>query len=227
MRRGFGGGEPEEPKSHDTEVTVGPTMMIGAVAGLILLCSAIFGIGYAVGHRSSDPAMASSFRSGDAQAPIQVSGSTTKPGAAGKVPPQPAAIESVPEPTSADNARQSGSRAAIGTNESVASAQPQVRPALTTQGGAAQTGTSSTSLQVQAALSQVQGWLVQVAAVSHPEDAEVLVGALRKRGYAVTVRREISDNLMHVQVGPFATRNDANAMRQKLLNDGYNAIVEP
>jgi len=29
-----------------------------------------------------------------------------------------------------------------------------------------------------------------------------------------------------VQTGPFANRNDANAMRQKLLNDGYNAIVE-
>jgi len=33
--------------------------------------------------------------------------------------------------------------------------------------------------------------------------------------------------LMHVAVGPFAARADAAAMRQKLLNDGYNAIVQP
>ena len=69
--------------------------------------------------------------------------------------------------------------------------------------------------------------MVQIAAVSHREDAEVLVNALRKHGYAVTARRELSDSLIHVQIGPFANRNDANAMRQKLLSDGYNAIVQP
>ena len=70
-------------------------------------------------------------------------------------------------------------------------------------------------------------WMVQIAAVSHPGDAEVLVSALRRRGYAVAVYRDPVDTLMHVQVGPFASRNDAAAMRQKLLNDGYNAIVQP
>jgi DedD protein len=69
--------------------------------------------------------------------------------------------------------------------------------------------------------------MVQIAAVSHPEDADVLVSALRKKGYAVSVRRDPMDTLMHVHVGPFATHIDAAAMRQKLLNDGYNAIVQP
>jgi cell division septation protein DedD len=68
--------------------------------------------------------------------------------------------------------------------------------------------------------------MVQIAAVTHPEDAEVLVGALRKRGYAVSARRDPADGLLHVQVGPFSSRTDAYAMRQKLLNDGYNAIVQ-
>jgi cell division septation protein DedD len=79
---------------------------------------------------------------------------------------------------------------------------------------------------VQPATTQVQGWMVQIAAVSHADDAAVLVDALRKRGYSVTARREVSDNMIHVQTGPFVSRNDANAMRQKLLNDGYNAIVQ-
>jgi cell division septation protein DedD len=69
--------------------------------------------------------------------------------------------------------------------------------------------------------------MVQIAAVSNPEDAEVLVAALRRRGYAVSARREVADGLIHVRIGPFNNRNDANQWRQKLLNDGYNAILQP
>jgi len=68
--------------------------------------------------------------------------------------------------------------------------------------------------------------MVQIAAVSHQEDADVLVSALRKRGYAVAVRREPADSLIHVRIGPFTTHEEANNWRQKLLNDGYNAIVQ-
>ena len=69
--------------------------------------------------------------------------------------------------------------------------------------------------------------MVQIAAVSHTEDSDVLVSALRKRGYAVTARREAADNLIHVRIGPFTSRDEANRWRQKLMNDGYNAIVQP
>ncbi len=69
--------------------------------------------------------------------------------------------------------------------------------------------------------------MVQVAAVSHAEDADVLVGALRKRGYAVTAQREPADGLIHVRIGPFGTRDEANRMCTKLLDDGYNAMVQP
>jgi len=68
--------------------------------------------------------------------------------------------------------------------------------------------------------------IVQVAAVSHQEDADVLMTALKKRGYTVTIRQEPQDKLLHVQVGPFANKKDAEAMRQRLLADGYNAIVK-
>jgi cell division septation protein DedD len=30
-----------------------------------------------------------------------------------------------------------------------------------------------------------------------------------------------------VRIGPFKTRDEAEIWRQKLLNDGYNAIVQP
>ena len=68
--------------------------------------------------------------------------------------------------------------------------------------------------------------MVQVAAVSDPVDAQVLLDALRKRGFAVKLTRGTTDSLTHVQVGPFASRVDALATRQRLLHDGYNAIVK-
>jgi cell division septation protein DedD len=69
--------------------------------------------------------------------------------------------------------------------------------------------------------------MIQVATVSSQEDADVLVSALRKRGYTATARHDPADNKLHVRIGPFSNRNDANVMSKKLLHDGYNAIVQP
>src|SRR6201999_3812132 len=62
--------------------------------------------------------------------------------------------------------------------------------------------------------------MVQIAAVSRQEDAEVLAGALRKRGFNPTVRPGTSDKFFHVQVGPFTDKPQADAMKQQLLADG-------
>jgi len=69
-------------------------------------------------------------------------------------------------------------------------------------------------------------FMVQVAAVRVPQDAEILVDALKKHGYTAVVRNEPQDQLLHVQLGPFTTRADAMAMRAKLLTDGYNAVLK-
>ncbi|MFZ1083556.1 MAG: SPOR domain-containing protein [Terracidiphilus sp.] len=68
--------------------------------------------------------------------------------------------------------------------------------------------------------------MVQIATVSNHEDADVLVSALHKRGYAVSLSQDDADGQFHVRVGPFANLDEADAMRQKLLNDGYNAVVQ-
>jgi len=68
--------------------------------------------------------------------------------------------------------------------------------------------------------------MVQIAAVSNQEDADVLAGALRKRGYAVTLLRDPYDSLIHVRIGPFSGSSEAEKWREKLLSDGYNAIVQ-
>jgi hypothetical protein len=69
--------------------------------------------------------------------------------------------------------------------------------------------------------------MIQIAIVSNQEDADVLVGALSKRGYTTTVSRDATSGQFHVRIGPFSNRSNAEAMRKKLIYDGYNAIVQP
>jgi cell division septation protein DedD len=68
--------------------------------------------------------------------------------------------------------------------------------------------------------------MVQIAAVSHSEDAFVLVNALRNRGFAATAQH-MPDWLVHVRIGPFTTHEEANRMCTRLLESGYNAMVQP
>ena len=71
------------------------------------------------------------------------------------------------------------------------------------------------------------GYFVQVAAVSREEDAESLVEALKKKQYpAFTANNPSADKFHHVQVGPYADIKDAEAMRARLIADGYNPILK-
>jgi cell division septation protein DedD len=223
----------QEAGSRDTELTLGGGLLLLIGCGLILLCGVCFGIGYAVGHQGAASPVAKAEPA--AQPSLQPGTSAPKPMAAGQSPQSPTLTQQPPAAT--DDSSVEGSASAqssaqvVDASANAASTQAQVKPALQVQthpalpaqAGAAQ---PAPALQVQPAFAQPAGWMVQIAAVSRPEDAEVLVNALRKHGYVVAVRREVSDSLIHVQTGPFVNRNDANAMRQKLLNDGYNAIVQ-
>ena len=84
-----------------------------------------------------------------------------------------------------------------------------------------------TAPNVRPALPPNMQLMVQIAAVANPEDANVLVAALRKRGYPVIATREPADGLIHVRIGPFSSHDEANRWRDKLLGDGYNAVVQP
>jgi cell division septation protein DedD len=100
-----------------------------------------------------------------------------------------------------------------------------VKPALGSGTAPAASGIPAQGA-VSPALPAAGTFIVQIAAVSAQEDADVLMGALRKRGYAVTARREPLDGLIHVKIGPFKTQNEAEIWREKLFNDGYNAVVQ-
>ena len=229
-------------RSHDTEFTLGATSLLVLFFALVLLCGVCFGLGYSVGHRgSSEPASAGQqpAMSGDESALTGTS--RAKPSATAPVtvtPPPAQTVVNLPAESGATgdsslaSAKPVAGPAAAGTAAAGAAsgasgpAQWTVKPALPAQPMQSSTPTVG-GLKVQPATAPSLALMVQIAAVSHPEDADVLVSALRKRGYAVTVRRDLADNLIHVQIGPFTNSADAEAMRQKLLNDGYNAIVEP
>lgn len=241
-RRGSGGAlfEPAEEK-RDREVTLGPGMMAILAIGLLTLCGVCFIFGYGVGHRSPQTSLQQAIST--VPAPALTASNQSKPSASADGL-QPAATAPVAEDAGAASGSPAAGNSAAGNPAAAAtSAAPSVGvPAVassstTPPAAVVQTALPSNTVSGQAigangvvhpALAAAPaGWLVQIAAVSQTEDANVLVVALRRRGYSVTVRRDAVDNLMHVQVGPFPLRTDAEATRQRLLNDGYNAIIEP
>ena len=216
-------------RGGDTELTLSAGTLLALGGGLVLLCGVCFGLGYAVGHRS-EAVSSGSTPVAATQSSLQPGNSATKPTPGEKTPvsPPPVTIPvdaTTPQPAEAASAELA--RTSSAEQQGNLTQQGQVKPALAGQSSVSESAQPASALHVQPAFSQVQGWMVQIAAVSHVEDAEVLVNALKKRGYTVTVRRDVADSLLHVQTGPFVGRNEANAMRQKLLNDGYNAIVQP
>ncbi|MGA2570808.1 MAG: SPOR domain-containing protein [Terracidiphilus sp.] len=228
----------EEPKrvdrGRDTEVTLGTGAVIGIALGLLVLCGLCFGLGYAVGHHGGAAPMTGAQTAAPDQEPLQANGTIPKPSASAQAPaPQPTPGSVATTPAAADGGASSGAAQQSGPGggqpgSPAGTAQPQVKPAIPATGDASQPSPAAATTNVRPAMpGATVALMVQIAAVSHQEDADVLVGALRKRGYSVTAQREPADGLIHVRIGPFTSRDDANRMCKKLLDDGYNAVVQP
>jgi len=219
--------DPEE--GEVTELTLGSTGVVVVLAGLLIVCCLCFGLGYAMGHRGESATAAAAKPSSNPDVSLVAGTSKQKPA------PMPQAAAPVPlsgdqaaaQPSSDPDADIVSPAASAQTPPASppSSSQWAVKPAL--PGQPAQTSAAVGNGSVAPAMGAAPAIMVQIAAVSHVEDAEVLVNALRRRGYAVTAHRELGDNLIHVQVGPFANRTEAEAMKLKLLSDGYNAMVGP
>jgi DedD protein len=207
----------------DRELTISSTTLLAIFFGLVLLCGLFFGLGYSLGRRSSTDT--GQLPAANTSPAAQPSGTQSKPSAAAQTvlsTPTPA----IPQPVDASASKPEEDSASASPETKAETPTPQtVKPVNLPQpqsvAAAPQTSSSPAAATPPAAI------MVQIAAVSNPADADVLVRALQKRGYSVSARRTQGDAFIHVQVGPFSTRADAVAMRQKLLSDGYNAIVKP
>jgi DedD protein len=184
--------------AEDTEITIGTGKMLALFFGLVALCAVFFGLGFSLG-RSTVKASAPAD-----SPPLAATG--VRPSAV-----KPTSAPASPELTFYKAVEQKDSDAQLGTNEP-ASARP--------------TTDTPKPAPDPAVPPPMNGYYVQVAAVSKQEDAHALVEALKKKQYSAFATSGAGDKLFHVQLGPFADVKEAENTRAKLVSDGYNPILK-
>lgn len=193
--------------SQDTEITLGTGKLLFLFFGLVGICAMFFALGYSLG-RKSEPAITSA----SAAASPQLVPGTTKASSGSPASPSMSFYKSV---------EQKDANAEL-TPPADAKPDTAAAPAdaAVTSAPAANAPDPSTTLPTSA-------YLVQVAAVSKQEDGDALVDALKKKQYPAFIAVPIpADKLYHVQVGPFSDIKDAEAMRARLIADGYSPILK-
>jgi DedD protein len=199
---------------QDTEITLGTGKLLGIFFALAIVCGLFFTMGYMLGKNTSSGARTEIIGS------VPSTGSPAVKPAAGNRAPQ---VQTCPpdNPNCAATAANPGSTdantATSTTPDNSASSASATRPAD-------QSNTQPASGDAKAGATG--SFIVQVAAVSKQEDAELLKTALQKKQYPVFIANNAGDPLFHVQVGPFTDRKDAEVMKTKLAGDGYMAIVK-
>jgi DedD protein len=211
--------EPEQ----DTEITLGTAKLLGLFFGLVIVCAVFFALGYTLGRKTD-----AGFATPSAAAPLQTSSNGAKPASSSSQPAPPMTFYKAVEQKDANPQL---TPASSDTNSAASASQPASSPA------ASSSGTSSPAAPTQAsptanppdpmAVLPAVDYFVQVAAVTKQEDADSLVDALKKKQYpAFVAANSTADKFFRVQVGPFTDIKDAEAMRTRLINDGYNPIVK-
>jgi DedD protein len=193
--------EKETDQVRDTEFTLSTSKLLGIFFALVIICGVFFTMGYMLGKSTSAGGRT------EIVATVPSGNAAGKPSAANKTP------EAAPSPAATN-----GDASAAGKSPDQPAAQP---PSSKTPD---QSNPQPTGEEVKNGVGS--SYMVQVAAVSKSEDAEILVTSLRKKQYPVFIANAPGDPLFHVQVGPFSDKKDADAMRTRLAGDGYNAIVK-
>ena len=190
--------DPRMQDSEDTEITLGTGKMLALFFGLVILCATFFGMGYSIGRSSTK-----------SNAELLPSPSTSRPTRL-----QPSATQTASAPASQSQADGKPAETQQALPDSGASANSTQAPSTADQGA------PLTPPQ------PIASYFVQVAAVSKQEDAQALVESLKGRQYEAFIAEATPDKLFHVQVGPFGDVKEAESMRARLVNDGYNPILK-
>ncbi|HEU5404394.1 MAG TPA: SPOR domain-containing protein [Terriglobales bacterium] len=191
-----------DEQQQDTEFTLGAGKLLGLFFLLVILCGVFFALGYTVGRgsqKTEGSLIGGDKASAATQAPASASNGSVRPLTSEDKPQTDMSFYKAVEQKDADSKLEKAQPAS--TDDSKQNA-----PELQASPGGA--------------------YVVQVAAVTKKEDAEALQQALIKKQYPVVITPGGSDKLFHVQIGPFAELKDAETMKGRLANDGYNAIVK-
>jgi DedD protein len=193
--------------STDREISLGTPTILGIFFALALVCAVFFGFGYTMGRKSTQSTLV---------VPAETNLTTTTGGS---------------KPTA-------GSLA----NSPIAKAPPEISDSAVVVPTSTPDGPTRTPKGISPADGMIAGdkppapvsagpqpagsFVVQVAAVSSQDVADIELAALQKKGYNVAVHHESQDKLLHIQIGPFHDKKEAEAMRQRVIADGFNAIVK-
>jgi DedD protein len=185
-------------KSEDTEITLGTGKMLALFFALVALCAVFFAAGFSLGKEAAlKPSAAEAASAPSASAVLRPASMKTSSKAA----------------PAAENADKSaGNQPAVENSPVAVNSNPPNSNSLATAPDPA-------------APPVLNGYYVQVAAVTKQEDADALVEALKSKQYPA-FSAAASDKLFHVQCGPYADIKDAEGMRAKLISDGYNPILK-
>jgi len=202
---------------QDTEITLGTGRMLAIFFSFVLICAFFFAIGFSLGRRTTPLGAILTAQAGAPSAIVRPSAAKNNVAATAPQSGDFSFYKAVGEKstdttlTPADSktlsAQQSASAATAAAGTTTASKDG-------TDAGLAPTPASG-------------GYYVQVAAVTRQEDAESLVEALKKKQYpAFSANNASIDKFFHVQVGPYTDLKEAEAIRARLIGDGYNPIVK-
>ncbi|HEY5382921.1 MAG TPA: SPOR domain-containing protein [Acidobacteriaceae bacterium] len=227
----------DQDLERDRELTLSTGAILAIFLGLVLLCALFFGFGYNLGRKSTSSIPGASVTT-PAPEPASSDSSTfnnfkPSPGSPAAAPHNTPSVPTVTVPTSTTATPLPSP--IVTTPAPTESTKPHVTPVVPHPAPPAPTHATALATPPAAVPSTTPSapvavpngaFVVQVAAVSRKDDADLLVNALHAKGYQVAARSSPQDKLLHIQVGPFATRKDAEAMRERLIIDGYNAIVK-
>lgn len=200
------------------EATAGTGRLLFMFLGMVVLCAVFFGLGYSVGKSSAPAPTQAAEPSPTVTAAGGAKPSPMNPGGSGS---QTASSDQL---TFYKSVEQKGQQPGLAAKPA---SPPQTKPAAGSPAAKEEAKlAAAVGMTPVDTAAPVSGYTVQVAAVSRQEDADALVKALRKKQYPVFVAANSPDKLFHVQVGPFSDPKEADAMKARLVADGYKPIVK-
>jgi len=205
--------EKDSDQVRDTEITLSTGKLLFIFFALAILCGVFFTMGYLLGKSTSAGGRTEIVSS------VPSGGSAAGKPSAGNKPAQNQPQTCPPESPNCAPVAPAAGDASSTKNPDASTAQPSSAGKTPDQSNSQAAGTDAKN-------GTGGSFMVQVAAVSKQEDAEILKTALQKKQYPVFIANSAGDPLFHVQVGPFTDRKDAEAMKTKLAADGYGAIVK-
>ncbi len=191
--------EPEVPET--SEASTGTSKVLGMFFGMVVVCAVFFAFGFTLGRNAVTAEVKAA--APEIASPTPRTASVEKPSPVGSSEPDTAPPQEFTFPKSLESKQPE----AVLTPGRVV---PAPRPPTT------------------AIRSSVPaGYVVQIAALTQPNDADALVSVLRRKKYPVfLVNTSPTDRFYRVQVGPFSDITDAEKMRSRLARDGYKPILK-